>query len=515
MYLLTVLDGTGRTLARPIAGPTRIDVSSLRAVAAPRGPWSIELDHELRAVLVRGPDFDDLAQLRVGQRVSLGDLTLVFTRLDSPLTDRIVIARSTRSLELHIAGRRPVELGDHPLVVGSHFSCDVVLDDPSVSARHCEITPVEGGWAMWDLASTNGIRVGVTRVPYAQIEAGATVALGRTVIECVPSERVVEERSAIIGGSLAVRRLRESIAAVAVSPYAVLIEGESGVGKELVAREIHAKSPRRDRPFVPVNCGAIAPELIESELFGHEKGAFSGATGRRRGLFEEAHEGTLFLDEIGELPLALQPKLLRVLETGEIRRVGGEGKTDVRVRVVSATLRDLQQRVRDGHFREDLFFRLQDMRVRVPPLRERIGDIPALCDALLERIARETGRRRTLEESAIGRLMQSQWQGNVRALFSTLKRAVYRSRSDVIGPDDLELDDVSLGARAPLKGVREDAREAVAAPREGDIPHADITALHAYCNGNLSRVASLAGIARSTVRARLAKARAAGWSEAR
>ena len=514
MYLLTVLDGTGRTLARPIAGPTRIDVSTLRSATAPCGPWLVEPDRVLRTMTVRGPDFDVLTELRIGQRVSLGDLTLLVSRLECPLTDLVVIARGPRSLELRIAGRRPVVLGDRSLTVGSSLGCDLVIEDSSVSMRHCEITPVEGGWAMWDLGSTNGLRVGAARVPYVQLEAGATVALGRTVIECASSEQL-EERSAIIGSSLAVRRLRERIADVAVSPYPVLIEGESGVGKELVAREIHAKSPCGDRDLVSVNCGAIAPELIESELFGHEKGSFSGASGRRRGLFEEANGSTLFLDEIGELPLALQPKLLRALETGEIRRVGAEGKIDVRVRVVSATLRDLDQRVRDGLFREDLFFRLQDMRLRVPPLRERLGDIPALCDALLARIADETGRRRTLEERALGRLMQSQWQGNVRSLFATLKRAVYSTRGAVIGPNDLELSDVPLCERATLKGVREETRESNPAQREETIPHSDIAALHAYCNGNLSRVASLAGIARSTVRARLAKARAAGWSDAR
>ncbi|MFO0646738.1 MAG: sigma 54-interacting transcriptional regulator [Polyangiales bacterium] len=510
MYLLTVLDGTGRTLVRPIDGPTSIDPSALRGATNARGPWLIQPDLVRGCALVYANDFEVLAELRPGQRATIGDVTALLTRAEASRTDRVVLAPKSGPIELRIPGRRPVTLGERPLLVGSWHGCDVVIEDPSVSHRHCEITPFGDAWAVWDLGSTNGLRVGGARVPYAMLDAGAAVTLGRTVIECAPCESLPEERSAIVGSSTAVMRLRARIAAVADAPYAVLIEGESGVGKELVAREIHTRSSKRSGSLVSVNCGAIAPELIESELFGHERGAFSGAAGRRRGLFEEAHEGTLFLDEIGELPMALQPKLLRVLETGEIRRVGGEGKIDVRVRVVSATLRDLEQRVRDGHFRDDLFFRLQDMRVKVPPLRERVSDIPMLADALLRRIADETGRRRALEDRAVGRLMLWHWPGNVRELFATLKRAVFATRNTVIGAADIELPDALPYLDEEPAGVRDSS-----APRPAEIPHGDLAALHSYCNGNLTRVASLAGIARSTVRARLAKARAAGWSEAR
>jgi DNA-binding NtrC family response regulator len=506
MFLLTVLDGTGRTLVRPIDGPTSIDTSTIRGVA-PCGPWLIHREFARGGVSVRTPNLELLTELHPGQRCQLGDVTLLLTHIEASPTDQIVMVPRTSALELRIPGRRPVALSERPLLVGSWHGCDVVIDDPSVSHRHCEITPFGDAWAVWDLASTNGLRVGGARVPYATLVAGACVTLGRTVLECAPVGEATEPRSLIVGSSTAIVRLRARIATVADAPYAVLIEGESGVGKELVAREVHAQSARRTGPMVSVNCGAIAPELIESELFGHERGAFSGAAARRRGLFEEAHEGTLFLDEIGELPLALQPKLLRVLETGEIRRVGGEGKTNVRVRVVSATLRDLEARVRDGHFREDLFFRLQDMRVKVPPLRERVGDIPALCEALLRRIGDETGRRRTLEDRALGRLMLWHWPGNVRELFAVLKRAVFSTRASVIGALDVELPDTLPHLRDEPVALHDND-----APRPGEIPHGDLAALHTYCNGNLSRVASLAGIARSTVRARLAKARAAGWS---
>jgi hypothetical protein len=509
MFLLTVLDGTGRTFARPIEGPTSFDPSALRGESPHQGPWLLQPDPSRGVLVVRSSELHVITELRADQRIVLGDLTLHLTRLDLARTDRIVVAPRRAALSLRIRGRRSVSLGYRPLVVGSWHGCDVVIDDPSVSHRHCEVTPLGDAWAVWDLASTNGVRVAGARVPYAILEAGATFSLGRTHVECVPCEAVVDHGSAIVGASAAIDRLRQSIADVADAPYPVLIEGESGVGKELVAREIHARSGRRGGALVSINCGAIAPELIESELFGHERGAFSGAQARRRGLFEEAHDGTLFLDEIGELPMALQPKLLRVLETGEVRRVGGEGSLKVRVRVVSATLRDLDQRVRDGHFRHDLFFRLQDMRVRVPPLRERVGDIPALADALLRRIADETGRHRTLEDRALARLMLWRWPGNVRELFASLKRAVFATPGAVIGADDLDLPDALPYVKSGVRGVHDGDAD----PWPDRVPHGDLAALHAYCNGNLTRVATIAGLARSTVRARLAKARAAGGYE--
>ncbi len=499
MFLLTVLDGTGRTLARPVDGPTSIDPATLRGAHAPRGPWLAIPDVSRGVVVVRAPDLRVLAELREGDRATLGDVALHLTRLHAERTDQIVPVRRRAELALRLPGRRPVTLGARPLLVGSWHGCDVVVDDPAVSQRHCEVCPLGDAWAVWDLGSTNGVRVGGARVPYAIVDAGATFTLGRTLVECAPADVAPADRaSAIVGASPAIERLRRTIADVAAAPYPVLIEGESGVGKELVAREIHARSGRARAPLVSVNCGAIAPELIESELFGHERGAFSGAAARRRGLFEEAHEGTLFLDEIGELPLALQPKLLRVLETGEIRRVGGEGKIDVRVRVVSATLRDLDQRVREGHFRHDLLFRLQDMRVRVPPLRERAGDVPALAEALLRRIGDETGLHKRLEDRALARLMLWRWPGNVRELFAVLKRAVYASPGTVIAAGDLDL------PAAVSYGVCDGDGE-----WPGGVTHGDLAALHAYCGGNLTRVATIAGIARSTVRARLAKARAA------
>jgi DNA-binding NtrC family response regulator len=334
------------------------------------------------------------------------------------------------------------------------------------------------------------------------LETSRLRVVGRTRVECVPDVAPTEVIVApsLVGASPAMDRVRASIARFAPAPYPVLVGGESGVGKELVAREIHRLGPHRDGPLVTVNCAAIAPDVIESELFGHEKGAFTGAVGRRRGLFEEAHHGTLFLDEIGDLPLSLQVKLLRVLETGELRRVGGEQTIRARPRVVSATLRDLPAMVAEGRFREDLFFRLADFQVTVPPLRERQGDIPALVEALLRRIGADTGRHCRIEERAVGRMVLHAWPGNVRELLAVLKRAVFLCEGEVIGLREL---------RFESKG-RPSRREAPA-PMPPSLPgrwpdeveRGDLPALHRWCEGNFSRMAAITGLARSTLRERI------------
>jgi DNA-binding NtrC family response regulator len=222
---------------------------------------------------------------------------------------------------------------------------------------------------------------------------------------------------ALLGVSTAIRKVLEQVKQVAGSPIPVLIQGETGTGKELVARAIHEQSPRAGGPFVAINCGALPDSLLESELFGHRRGAFTGADRDKKGLFEEADGGTLFLDEIAELDPSMQRKLLRVLQEGEFRKVGGREPIKVDVRILSATNADVAQRLKDGSFREDLYFRLKVMSVRVPPLRERRGDVPALVDFFLEQAARETGRPRPdLADDALALLMNYSWPGNVREL---------------------------------------------------------------------------------------------------
>jgi DNA-binding NtrC family response regulator len=249
----------------------------------------------------------------------------------------------------------------------------------------------------------------------------------------------------MLGESPAMRKLREDIAKVAPTSGRVLVLGESGTGKELVAAELHRLSRRAAGPFVKVNCAAIPAELIESELFGHEKGSFSGAAARRRGQFEVAHGGTLFLDEIGDMSLSAQAKVLRALQTGEITRVGSEKAIQVDVRVVAATNKDLEHEVREGTFREDLFFRLAVVPLRVPPLRERLEDVPLLAERFFQLAVRENGLRpKPVDPDVYDRLRGHRWPGNVRELRNVCERMV------IMGGDRLGAADVpeAIGPRA-------------------------------------------------------------------
>jgi len=241
----------------------------------------------------------------------------------------------------------------------------------------------------------------------------------------------------MLGDSPAMTRLRDAIAKVAPTNGRVLVLGESGTGKELVAQEIHRRSKRAAGPFVKVNCAAIPSELIESELFGHEKGSFSGAGARRRGQFEVAHGGTLFLDEIGDMSLSAQAKVLRALQTGEVTRVGSESAFTVDVRVIAATNKDLEAEVREGTFREDLFFRLAVVPLSVPPLRDRLEDVSALAARFLQLALRENGMRpKPVEDEVYPRLQAYRWPGNVRELRNVCERMAIMS-GDRIGPSDV------------------------------------------------------------------------------
>jgi DNA-binding NtrC family response regulator len=266
---------------------------------------------------------------------------------------------------------------------------------------------------------------------------------------------ITEGRWEMVGRSAAMRALFAQIAKVAPTRTRVLITGESGTGKELIARAIHRESQLRDRPFIKVNCAAIPPELIESELFGHERGAFTGATQRKKGLFELADGGTIFLDEIGDMIPSAQAKVLRVLQSGELGRVGAETTLKVDVRVLAATNRDLQAAVAAGQFREDLFFRLNVVPLRAPELRERVEDIPLLCEAFVQQICLENGmRRKAITPEAIAVLQAYPWPGNVRELRNVIERLVILSE-EAIGVGDLPEEIVSEvsrleRARAPL-----------------------------------------------------------------
>lgn len=305
----------------------------------------------------------------------------------------------------------------------------------------------------------------------------------------------VAQEVQLVGTSPAILEIEAQIARVAGTNATVMIRGESGAGKELVARAIHLASPRRSGPFVCLNCAALAESLLESELFGHEKGSFTGATQRKVGKFEAAHTGTIFLDEIGEMNMNAQAKLLRVLEGHPYERVGGSEPIRVNVRVVAATNRPLEEAVNQGQFRRDLYFRLQVVEIRVPPLAERRSDIPLLADFFLKRFLQETGRKiRGFTPAAMEKMKNYNWPGNVRELRNVVERAVALSMGPMIDVNDVWLS--SLEARNGPAVATEQAYEPV--PIE-EIEKRHILATLKFTDWNKSQAANILAIERSTL----------------
>jgi Nif-specific regulatory protein len=301
----------------------------------------------------------------------------------------------------------------------------------------------------------------------------------------------------LIGSSRPMTELKERIDLIAETEANVLIRGESGCGKELIARSIHTRSPRRDGPFVCMNCAALNESLLESELFGHEKGAFTGATERKPGRFEQADGGTLFLDEIGEMSLAIQAKFLRVLEGHPFERVGGSKQLTVDVRILAATNRDLESAVEDGEFRKDLYFRLHVAELIAAPLRERRDDIPRLAEFFLNRFVQKTGRVITgFTDDAMDVLVNYEWPGNVRELQNTIERTVILCRNELVCASDVQLS--TLGSRLspepsplPPQAYREVSL--------GEIEREHILATLDHTDWNKSRASQILGIERSTL----------------
>jgi two-component system response regulator AtoC len=335
------------------------------------------------------------------------------------------------------AGARPVALRivntgrelrlpeDRAVVrVGSDADNEIVLDDRFVSAVHCTLERRAGGLVVRDRGSRNGTRVNGASVRDCEVGPGARITVGNTTLLVLgpPTAAARPAAEELVSEDPAFRAALEMAARAARSSANIVILGESGTGKELVARLVHEASPQAGGPFVALNCGAIPRDLVESELFGHERGAFTGANERRLGLFEQAQGGTLFLDEIGELPLAQQPRLLRVLETRRLRRLGATEERVLDVRVVAATHRDLRAHVGSGAFRADLYHRLATVEVRLPPLRERQCDVVLLARRFLDDLEPQVGRR-TLSPDALAALQGHAWPGNVRELRNAVLRA--------------------------------------------------------------------------------------------
>jgi len=363
------------------------------------------------------------------------------------------------------------------------------IPDPAVSARHARIEVREGRARIVDLGSRNGTWVGGARVEAAALSIGTCAIVGRSAValEELELEEPIEVHNdepipGAIGRSPVMGRLAASVRSYAALQAPVLVRGESGSGKEVVARALHQLSPRRNGPFQAVNLGALPRELAEAELFGHEKGAFTGAAGARPGVFELADRGTLLLDELGELPLDMQAKLLRVLETGEVRRLGARAPKQVDVRVVAATWAPLEQRIVEGTFREDLFHRVAVLMIDVPPLRERRSDVPAIAEALLARS--NDFAHKTLSPSAASRLASEPWPGNVRELRNALFRAAAIA-GNVIEAADVARALSGRGSQPPPRPVMRDPRGAAALVRT---------------HGTIAAAARAAGVPRETMR---------------
>jgi two-component system, NtrC family, response regulator AtoC len=410
------------------------------------------------------------------------------------------------------------------LTVGRAPEAAVRVEDPSVSRLHIrihmgDVPKVE------DLGSANGTRIAGARLhpnELTPLPPGQVVELGNSWVMIANSTQTAsttraaeppeisspgDERDGLVVKDPAMRNLHRMIERVALGDISVLLYGETGVGKEVFARRIHAISPRADKPFLGLNCAALAATLLESELFGYERGAFTGAVQTKPGLLETAQGGTLLLDEIGEMPLNIQVKLLRVLEERQVLRIGGTRPRPIDVRLLSATNRHLESAIEDGTFRRDLFFRLNGITLEIPPLRDRPSEIEPLARRFAEVAARRMGAtsRPEIETVVWERLLRYQWPGNIRQLRNVMERAVVLSDGGPITIDDFPVDTyVGPAPRAPVAKPTF-PKPAGAEPEDDDAERRRIAAALESCAGNQTRAAELLGISRRTLVSRLAE----------
>ena len=390
--------------------------------------------------------------------------------------------------------------------IGTGPDNDLVLRDATVSRRHCEIVPTSSGVHIRDEGSTNGVVIGAFVVRDATFVGPMQIELGNTKIAITPLSETVDRElldidrfGDLLGKHPRMQEVFADLARIAPTELSLLVEGETGTGKELVAESVHRASLRADGPFVTFDCSSVTPTLAESELFGHERGAFTGAVSTRIGVFEQANGGTIFLDELGELPKDLQPKLLRVLEKREVRRVGGTKTIPIDVRLISATNRNLRAEVERGNFREDLYFRVAGAWTRVPPLRERMADLQILVQSFLA----SAQPPRTLQEvpEHIWQMFRSyRWPGNVRELRNAVQRMLV-TPDRILEPESAQAQAamVTQGAPAvvPLRTARRDAAEAF--EREY------VKALLARADGNITRAAGMAEVSRQIIHGLVSK----------
>jgi transcriptional regulator with GAF, ATPase, and Fis domain len=397
-----------------------------------------------------------------------------------------------------------IEMAGRPVRVGTAPDSDLVLTDDTVSRKHCEIHPTPNGNQVRDTGSRNGVFLSGVRINDAILAGPANLRLGETTLSVQPlSETIDREQTTadrfgdLLGRSAAMRELFADLERIAPTDVTLLIEGETGTGKDLVAESVHQASLRADKPYVVLDCGAVTPTLAESELFGHERGAFTGASTARAGVFEQADGGTLFLDELGELPKDLQPKLLRVLEKREVRRIGSSKTIPVNVRLVAATNRNTAVEVQRGNFREDLYFRVSAAHVVVPPLRDRLDDLSMLVEHFL---ARETPPR-TMDDvpATVWEMFRAhRWPGNVRELRNAVQRLLVTPERAL---RTVETSPAAFAAPAaaftagteivPLRVARRDAGDA--------FERAYLENVLARTGGNVTRAAAIAEVSRQMV----------------
>ena len=385
---------------------------------------------------------------------------------------------------------------ERSIVVGSGPTAQLQLSDATVSRIHCELAREEGGVRLRDLGSKNGCGLAGSRVADVLLGRGARVRVGSTVLEAdVARDTVRRTRwlggdhfGELVGGSAVMHELFAAAARVAPTDERVLVRGESGTGKELLARALHEHSPRRQGPFVVVDCAALSGGVADVELFGHAQGAFTGAEEERAGAFERASGGTVFLDEIGELPLELQPKLLRVLDRGDVQRLGEPSRREVDVRVIAATHQPLERMVNDGSFREDLLFRLGGLELWVPPLRERGQDVLRIARNLAEDVGATGVEAQEKVDQAVLSRTGHPWPGNVRELRSFVRRVVALGdgaamHQEVVAPSDQVRTDLPFQEAKRLHQLSFERRY--------------MTQLLDESGGNLAEAARRAGVART------------------
>ena len=420
----------------------------------------------------------------------------------------MLLVRSGDSFEIVRVTRRE-------LVIGREAGCDVVVDDESISRRHARLQ-FGPTITVLDLESRNGTFIAGRRLALnerAELHVHESLSVGaiQIFIEPAPARKhstvrsTSSPRETVIVRDPKMVQLYAVLDVVAASPLRVIVLGETGVGKEVFARTLHAKSGRASRPFLALNCAALAESTLEGELFGYEKGAFTGATQTKPGLLEAADGGTVFLDEIGEIPLSTQVKLLRVLESGEVMRLGSLAPRTIDVRIVSATNRDLRARVAEGHFRSDLYFRLNGTTMTLPPLRARVVDIVPLAQVFAGAMAASLGRPApTFEPAAIAALETYAWPGNARELKNVVERAVVMRQSGSICVEDLELEGQFEPTRTSSREIGPRATSSDLWDELELIERKRITDALAATGGNQSAAAKQLGIARATLIKRIA-----------